>query len=309
MPIATRRLSFFAILRRTSDGETLLRRIVLEQSLQAELSARFIEMATSWRTDYLVKVAYTPTFVAKDNEVISVNPYDISDPFKTASTAVQQFEPLKLPIETGLTIRGIVAIQLGKTAEESLYLFQVLDQQRLLGRKFTIFLHDGMFWKLTDAGLMIGDYLTAVIEDGELLFTSHYQANKLLDLSHLYREATNEEIRGLIHHSTFALPKGVPEDTFLDHCNTMTRRKIHAVLDAGVLDDPEVTADRIKAYAHKYHNISLELKIKSGERKIELPADKLAFQALIRCLDQEFYTSELTHHPCQTNSYRRLDLD
>src|SRR5260221_601606 len=115
---------------------------------------------------------------------------------------------------------------------------------------------------------MIGDYLTAVIKDGDLLFSSHYQANKLLDLSHLYREATNQEIKSLLHHEKVALPQGVDEEAFLDHCNTTMRRKIHAVLDSRVLDHPEVTADRIKAYAQKYHHITLDLKTRGG-RKIE----------------------------------------
>lgn len=80
-----------------------------------------------------------------------------------------------------------------------------------------------------------------------------------------------------------------------------------AILDSGILNSNEVTADRIKAYAKKYRGLDVSLRVRGSRRQVELPSNREALLEFIRCLDEEFYTSELTLRRCETNSYRPLE--
>ena len=203
----------------------------------------------------------------------------------------------------------MLAVHAKNAPAKSTFLFQACDQRHLLGRKFVLFQDGNAFRRLDERGLTISDSLSTIIINGELLFKSFFQAKKFLPLDHLYREATTKQVEELLGHSKLILPPGFDMAVTLDAFTSITRKKVAAILDANTLQDAAVTPDKIKAYAKKYRKLDLTIRTKGGTRQIEVPSAPADVITLIRCLDEVFYTSELTDKQFETNSFRPNEVD
>jgi|SRR6185312_11192434 len=309
MPILTPEalLNFFVVLRPTTGDDLVVRRLAVDADLQKELSARFLEMATWWSSDDLQKKPYAPTFHPSANQVTVLRKFPIPKIYRDAAVSAQDATAFTFPIPNGMTLRAVLGVDPKQPAENSRYFFQACDQRHVLGYKFVLFQDKNVFRRLDSNGLTITDNLAAVIENQDLLFASFFQAKKFLPLDHLYREASDVQVKELFAHAKLKLPEGFQSNDLLAHMNTPARKKVSAVLDSKILDTEDVTPEKIKAYAKKYRGLDVSLRGKPGSRRVELPSEKQDLLEFIRCLDEEFYTSELTMRRCETNSYRRLE--
>jgi hypothetical protein len=300
-------LNFFVVLKPTTGDDLVVRHLAVDSAVQRELSAKFIEMAAWWSSDERQKKPYAPTFEPNANQVTVLRKFTIPKIYRDVASSPQVADSFTFPIPKGLSLRAVVGIESRQPAEDSRFFFQVCDQRHVLGYKFVLFQDRNVFRRLDSSGLTITDSLAAVIDNQELLFASFFQAKKFLPLDHLYREASDKEVKELFRHAKLKLPEGFQSDDLLAHLNTPARKKVSAVLDSKILDIEEVTPEKIKSYAKKYRGLDVSLRGKPGSRCVELPSERHDLLEFIRCLDEEFYTSELTMRRCETNSYRPLE--
>jgi hypothetical protein len=300
-------LNFFVVMKPQSGGALAIRRLHVDNEVQQQLSEKFATMSEWWFGRDVQKKPYAATYEPTAGQVTSLRNFTIPDIYLRAAGSAQDIEPFTFPVPDNWHLRAIVGIDRRNPAKESRFLFQACDQRQVLGYKFVIFQDRNVFRRLDSRGLSIADGLHAVIDQEELLFSSYFQAKKFLPLDHLYREASNEQVRVLLGHAKLKLPEGATADGLMEHLTIPARKKIAAVLDSGILDADDVTADKIKAYAKKYCGMDMVLRTRGNRRQIEIPSEREQFLEFIRCLDEEFYTSELTQRRCETNSYRALE--
>lgn len=299
-------LNFFVVLSEPAAG-TILQRVRVAADVQRDLSVKFLEMAAEWGGDELQRKPYAPTFHPNGKQVTQIRNFAVPKVYTDALTSAQDIPAFTFPIPASHSLRAVLAVETRQPAGESRFLFQACDQRQVLGRRFVLFQDNSTFRRLDGRGLTITDSLAAVIQGGELLFKSYFQAKRFLPLDHLYTEASDEQVTALFAHPKLKLPDGTDVSALLPHLTPTARRKVAAVLESGVLNDAAVTPDKIKSYAEKYRGLELKLRTGGGQRRIELPTTPKHLVEFIRCLDEEFYTSELTQRPCETNSYRRLE--
>ena len=79
------------------------------------------------------------------------------------------------------------------------------------------------------------------------------------------------------------------------------RKKFSAILYSKVLENfDKATPDRIQRGAKKF-GITLQIRVKSGTRKLVFPADSHEAMKLLQYLAEELYISDLTEQPFETN--------
>ena len=85
------------------------------------------------------------------------------------------------------------------------------------------------------------------------------------------------------------------------------RKKFSAILYSKVLENDKATPQRIQRGAKKF-GINLSLKGPSGQRKLVFPENSKDAIRLLQYLSEEFYISDLTEQPFESNSHRPLHL-
>ena len=164
-------------------------------------------------------------------------------------------------------------------------LFQVFDRRRVLSTQRVTILYSGdTFRRLEDPGVTLDTQLAAGFMDDRLYFRSFYTARRLFDLSPYFREATDRELETFAGHQALAVPDA---DELREQADTWVRKKIALILQSGILDSqpPTKIAQVAKAYG---------VPVTFDGKRIAIPSDKRALKQVLRLLEENFFTSELT---------------
>ena len=136
--------------------------------------------------------------------------------------------------------------------------------------------------------------LTCIAEEGRLKFKSFHKLRAIVDLSGIYRAATDQEVRNFADHASFEVAR--PEE-FLGQADQTVRRLVHAITDSGTLEAYGV--DRIQAAAAA---VDMPLNVVDG--KIVMPTERRAIKSFLHFLDDGLYRASLTGQRYVTNSKR-----
>src|SRR3954453_17042643 len=118
-----RPLTFYVVTRQV-DGQFVVRRLPLDDNVQAQLTAHFLDAyETDWKAEHVEVKRYADTMIARPHEVMRIQGFTLTDEFKRAVTNPQHFDEFSLPVPAGETIKGIFGCRTG------LYLFQVCDSR------------------------------------------------------------------------------------------------------------------------------------------------------------------------------------
>jgi hypothetical protein len=128
----------------------------------------------------------------------------------------------------------------------------------------------------------------------------------MLDVTNYVAEATKEQAKALFGHTKFKLPDSHTLDSYIELLTPAMKKRVTIVLKANTMDSPDVTPDKISGYSEKYISKKFSLKGNFADRKLLLPTDPAHIWALLECLEEKYFTSELTHKMRETNSYSNL---
>jgi hypothetical protein len=300
----TERLQFFVVTRKTSL-EFDLQRVFVAGDLQESLTGVFLEQSQEFTSGDVERRSFCATYKPSQEEVVSISPFPLPALLERAARNPQEFPGIQMPFtDNGPVVKAILAVDAGLDSGTKRFFFQHFDKTHILKQRRTFLFRSGMFHELTDPGVTISDHLTAVIVGKELLFRSFQRTNQFLDLTGLFKEATDTEIKTLLAHDCFCKNDS---DAILAACKPAMRRKFSAILNSKVLDHPKATPDRIRNGAKKF-GITLQIKVVSGSRKLVFPEDQQEAMKLLQYLAEELYFSDLTEQPYETNSHRPLNL-
>ncbi len=128
-----------------------------------------------------------------------------------------------------------------------------------------------------DCGLKIDDKISAVFENGELLFKSYYQANKIFDLGDLLLEATDDVVRAFLSLDSIGAEDDVAE--ILGTLGKSQRKKVAKVMALGFVEKFSATEIANRA---KNAKLNMEIVVKNG--KISFPGSSRERTILLQFL-------------------------
>ncbi len=270
-------------------------RVRLEQSVQDQLEGIFIQQKQSFYKGIDAEVAYDGRWTPDSNELLTIEVSDESEIFeKTLSQNPLSVTELNT---TNFDNSGIRALFTGHQDNGSLsILVQKFDGGNVLSRKFALTLDNNTFRRLSTASFILPSSLTFVIESGWIKFKSFHNLRAILNVTELFRAATEPEVRSFASHASLVLEAG-DEDKFVESADEPTRKMINAVAASGVLNS--VQPAQIQAVAKR---TGLAIAIDNG--RIVLPDNKHDLKEILRFLDESRYLGLLSGKTYIANSRR-----
>lgn len=291
------RWNFFVRLRDGQEYQT--RAIPVEQDLQDLLTVEFDSQGDALlgtQENPKEAIAFGGDYSVGKDEVFFIDsfalPADVIDALKAPAAAAKFTSHPDVDWESVKAVFG-GAWSSGKPQ----LVMQSFDRRRLLSTRFSIIIAGKTFSRMKDPGLILDVRAAAVFRDGRLFFQSYFEARKVLDLASYYREATDQD---LIEFAGLAMISVPDEDKFIAMADSQIRRKVALIRGSGILE--RTPPAKIEETANKY---GLPIIVSMG--KIQLPAEKSALKAVLKLLDEDYFTSDLTGNRFLTNSKRPLN--
>lgn len=300
MTLNLRRLwNFFALTGRPDAPDMC--RLPVTAELQQELSAAFAEQLEAFAIERAAHVEYDPGYKPDDDELLVVRGFTLPEsiPDLTLARALDIPRLTDAHIDAG-NVRALVGVPQG-TARNSLLCFQAVDNRQLLKRdRWNLFMSGEQFTREERSGLVIRDALTAVYKDGDLFFPAEPPVRRFLDLSSVFSEATDPQVRTFLQHKVFAVDD---VEALIRISDKWTRRKIGAIEARGILGTmkPEHVVR-----AGKEFGIRISQATVGGVKRLRVPMTKPELKDFLRLLDQDFLRSSLTSDRFRVNSKKAV---
>ncbi|HVR40103.1 MAG TPA: Kiwa anti-phage protein KwaB-like domain-containing protein [Thermoanaerobaculia bacterium] len=179
----------------------------------------------------------------------------------------------------------------------------MFDRRRLLSPTSFSLLHEhGTFVRLHEPGLILDWQLAAVIDGQRLVFHSFNIVRRLFNMMPYFAEATDQQVRDLATHHAVHVEN---VDTFVQDADTWTRKKIALIERSDILNTQK---PRQVAKVAAEYGLQVEIAKIGGKDKISIPPEKKEMKAVLQFLDEDYFTSSLTHTQFVTNSKRKLTV-
>ena len=282
--------NFFASLE--DQGQQEIRHVRVEQELQKELS----DLMSHQRDDLIDadEVPFDGRYQPTEDEVFFI------DGFALPADIVRSIEkPTSAPPldrQTADRWDALKSFFAGRVASGGRIeaVFQVFDRRRSLAHSKSIIIRNETFSRLDEPGIILDNRAVAVVRNDRLYFRSYISARRVLDLSQFYRIATDDDVKKFTQVTQLAF-----EDTaqFVAGSDAQIRRKIALINDSAILQN--VTPAAIQKAASAY---GLTIAVRSG--RLVIPRDKKDVKAVLRFLEENYFTSELTGTRFLTSSKR-----
>lgn len=305
-------VSFLAILR---DGdETSIRQIDLSKKVHAELDAEFKRQAEAFLAfshrleqksgtkktvvEEAERIAFFPVYHLSNNaQIFEQDKFELDAEIVSAANAPDSCDSLVLNDDSIPQIRAICASY--HTRSSLKMYFQSFDRRRVLTTNRWAFLQSGTtFSRLDKPGFTLGDSISAIYDDGKLLFRSYAVVARFVNLLAVFNEASTEKIETVLSHPALMVENA---DDVIAHADSTMRRQFAAVAELGVLD--KLKPKEAKATAAQF-NIDLTVGKRDGKLKVQFPPTKPAQKELLAFLTESLYLGPITGEPYQSNSHR-----
>ena len=194
---------------------------------------------------------------------------------------------------------GIKAFFMGRVeaSDEAKILVQQFTSRQALEGKATLFMDGKIFHKLPGPAFTLDSSLTCIIEGGMIKFKSQHKLRSIIDLREIYREATDQEVKGFAGH-----PRLIVEDVdeFTKATNQTSRKLIKEILSDNTLNLYEIKNIQEAAEV-------TGLKVVVKREKIVMPEEHKEIKALLQLLTESRYSGPLSRKPYISNSHRPAD--
>lgn len=273
-------------------------RIPLHQQLQNMLAENWEQQYNTFIRD-IREINFNAGYNPEKNEKFSISNYQLPDWLRDInSQTILRLDPINSDERNINSIKSIVGFaQLEQDNE--IILFQNFTKSNVIRPGQFLFLQHNTYETTQRPGLTLGVKLCALyhIEERKLLFHNFRTVNTFLPLADYYQEASEQEIRELLNHPTFA-----PEDpdALAVAANQWFSKRFAMLRDSGILD--QYTTQQILDRSHGY-----DINIRVNEDKIVFPAEKGAAKRLLQFLNEEIYRGAITERLYETNSKREAD--
>ena len=272
-------------------GELVPRRVQLDRTIQEQVEGVFAHQGQRFFEGVDEEVPFDGRWKPDENELLTLEVTSEAEMFQeTLSKNPTSVEPLDLG---NFTNTGVKALFAGEgTNDAGRVLVQRFTGGQVLNRKFALFLQGNTFRRLVTPAFTLANSLAFVIDGGVIRFKSFSNLRAILDVTEIYRDATDQELRDFAGHDNLRVED---LEDFVLTADQIPRQLINAVVASGVLDVYS-TAEIREAAA----TTQLDLDVQGG--RIVLPTERRELKDLLQFLDEGRYNGPLSGRTYVTNS-------
>jgi hypothetical protein len=201
-----------------------------------------------------------------------------------------RYDPTEQPPEL---LRGL-AWSIEEQGERRI-LVQNFTRAQALSRRSVLWFDGDTFSRMDQPALLLADRIDAIIQAGQIRYKKFGVLKQVFDLSEIYREATDQDIR---EFSQLEKIDAGDVDNLCATANKTARKLIFSISRSGILE--QKTAAEIQNLAQ-----SVDLNINIENDKVVLPRGT-DLTRILKFLDHSIYLSPLTNDRWIANSRRRL---
>lgn len=275
------------------DGQLVARRVGLAAPVQQQVEDMFDQQEQKFRSGVMEAIPFDGGWNPDADQVLTIPIPQEAGIFHQTIAANAVSIP---PIDTGRFVdANIKALFTGVNENDApKVLVQRFTAGQVLNRKYALLFSDNAFSRLQDPAFVLGTGLACIIEAGVIKFKSLHNLRSIIDITEIYREATDAEVHNFAEHNTLEVADA---DAFVETSDQTIRKLVHSITDTGVLD--KYSAENIRDAAQK---TGLTVKVQNG--KIVIPADRNGIKALLQFLNESRYAGPLSDQPYIANSRR-----
>lgn len=274
------------------NGELKAKRVPLSGDIQQAVAEEFSIQEELFRSGVTNEVAFDGRWKPDPDEFLTIDvPAEaqvFQDTVEANATAIPSINTRTFGDEgikalfTGVTANGITRILVQRFT----------SQQVLQKRKFTLFLQGDTFRHLDESAFTLDSSLACIIEDDKIKFKSQQKLRSIINMSSIYRAATDQEIQTFAEHPRLEITDVAG---FLESTDQISRKLIHALIENQTLDKYEPID--VKSAAQ-----GTSLVVDVQNEKIVMPSTNADIKMLLQFLDESRYAGPLSGDPFVTNS-------
>lgn len=282
-------MNLYCMLKNNDNPINIIRRILLSQELQSNLSAYIQKSINEVKNS--TPISFSGEYKTEEDEVLIIenfeNPYAN---FIPATTQILQSNEIE-------NIKTLIFVN------EEMIAYQCFDSRKVIRPEKWFLIYSGNTYnKIDNKGLIIESKIDALFWKNRLFFSSYHNASKIFDLSSYYREASDKEIDDLMKD------KCIQADVSFDKnlINSKMRKKLYLIQKNKTLEKVQNNFDIVLEYAKQ---LNVGKMFDKKKKKIIIPSDKKNLEKLINFLNDDLYKSPISETIYETNSKKILKND
>lgn len=278
---------------RDNGGQLIAKRVRLDANVQQAIEAIFADQETAFRQGITNEVPFDGSWTPDDDEFLTI---DVPGEAQVFADTISANAVAVADINTAaFADEGIKALFTGVCANGATkVLVQRFTSQQVLERRFALLQQGNAFRRLTEPAFTLDNSLACIIEGGKIKFKSQQKLRSIINMLHIYRAATHQEVEAFAGHACLAV---ADVEAFVAITNQVSRKLIHAITNNGTLDTFSPNAIRAAAA-----QTGLTIDLQNG--KIVVPTAHADIKALLQFLNESRYSGPLSGQPYVTNSQR-----
>ena len=277
------------------DGEFQMKRVQLQGSVQDQIEEIFGQQAQGFFNGIDDEIPFDGGWKPDRNQLLTIEITDEAALLKdTLAQSIFAVDPIDTENVAG---EGIRAIFTGGTGGgNDVVLAQNFHVGQVLGRgnKISLIFEGNAFRRLDTSAFSLDSSLTFVVDGDLIKFKSFQKLRSILNVSHLYREATDPEVIAFSGHPSFDVDD---TEALLDSADEVVRKLISSITGSNVLNI--LSPSQLQQMA-KTTNLNLQLQ----NGKMVLPTDRRSLKDVLQFLNDDRWLGLLSGTPYVTNSKR-----
>jgi hypothetical protein len=258
--------------------EKRLQEVRLEKAASTALTGTFETLTEAFHSSQAQVSAYAPGFKPEDDDLQFIE-YDLPEfLWRCRNHLPNDVTPLGAADLTDDPPLALVALTTGRAP---LFCFQAIDSRNTLRPGWAVLFNPHGFKLQREIGVAVPERLDALHRDGKLFFRSEHVVRRFLDIDAFFREATDQEIKTLFTHETFAVDDW---DNLNSAATTPMRRKLNAILKSGRTFTPAQIGRAAKR---------ADVRIRTRGGAVVVPTERGALRDFVRIIDDAYLQSLL----------------
>ena len=277
------------------DEDLVAKRVPLDATVQGQVEEIFCQQEDQFRTNCTEEIIFNGSWKPEKNEFLTIDLPQEAMIFEEAidSNAIS-FEDINTE---NFADEGIKALFMGFSENGTTkILVQSFDTRQMLSKKLMLGLRNNSFRRISDFAFTLNNLLTCIIEDGKIKFKSFHKLRAIINMSEIYREATDQEVSVFASHANLDISD---IDAFITVTDQQCRTLIHAIASDDILDNHTPAAIDAAAQA-----TGLTVKVRNG--KIIMPPERREIKDFLQFLNESRYSGPLSGQTYITNSRKRV---
>jgi len=271
--------------------------VAMAQQILAQLEAIFQEM--QFLDGITAEIDFTGDWKPDPDELLVLR--NLPDAAALLNSAQQNALAL-VPLNAAqFATEGVVGLfmTIGVAPAQRILIQNFGPQQLMAGPgKFSLLYDGNVFRKITEPAFSIANNLVATLNAaGELRFKSYAMIRRILDVTPVFRAATDAELATFCTHNSLSIADTA---AFIAGADEVMRKQVLAISKSGVL-----AAYNVNQLLQQAQAIGFPLNVQAG--KIELPQDRKSAKSVLSFLLNKVYLGPIDQQLFITNSNRLLN--